>query len=310
MNKVKKNTLVLSFILGLIFVFISNDSYSQCSTYDSYPIGCYGSNGNGIFINSVSYGNFQSTTITADLNFGLGHPSNGTYTTSIPNTTSGQYGNIVFTGFSCPDPLNVTITYTSEPNAPQCTYINGLSCSGCPLPSGNYNTIISNCDDIITGCDNILDLIISENLNEILCNQWEEGCNTTEQIYRVGNVSIGTDNSSLYTLVVTQGIITDAAKVQLCEDGGWCDYVFEPEYDLKPLEEVEKHIAEKGHLHKTPSAAEIESKGSFELKTVTLDHQEKIEEAFLHLIALKKEADDLQVKLKKLKAENVKLKRG
>jgi hypothetical protein len=172
------------------------------------------------------------------------------------------------------------------------------------------NTIISNCDDIITGCDNILDLIISENLNEILCNQWEEGCNTTEQIYRVGNVSIGTDNSSLYTLVVTQGIITDAAKVQLCEDGGWCDYVFEPEYDLKPLEEVEKHIEEKGHLHKTPSAVEIESEGSFELKTVTLDHQEKIEEAFLHLIALKKEADDLQVKLKKLKAENVKLKRG
>jgi hypothetical protein len=178
--------------------------------------------------------------------------------------------------------------------------------------TAQYEVPIIECSDIIDECDNSLNTLVEANLNEILCNQWG-GCNTTQQIYRTGSVAIGTDNSdysNFYNLVVTQGIITDAVKVQLCEDGGWCDYVFEPDYDLISLKEVEKHIEEKGHLHKTPSAVEIESEGGFELKAVTLDHQEKIEEAFLHLIALKKEADDLQVKLKKLKAENVKLKRG
>ena len=179
--------------------------------------------------------------------------------------------------------------------------------------NAQYDVPIIECSDIIDECGNSLNSLVEANLNEILCNQWEGACNTSQQIYRrMGSVSIGTDYnySDWYSLVVTQGIITDAAKVQLCEDGGWCDYVFEPDYDLKTLKEVEKHISEKGHLHKTPSAAEIESKGSFELKAVTLDQQEKIEEAFLHLIALKKEADDLQAKLKKLKVENIKLKRG
>ena len=41
-------------------------------------------------------------------------------------------------------------------------------------------------------------------------------------------------------------------------NSGWCDYVFEADYELMPLEDVDAHIQEKGHLHNTPSAEEIE----------------------------------------------------
>ena len=96
--------------------------------------------------------------------------------------------------------------------------------------------------------------------------------------------------------------------VETCDDGGWCDYVFEENYEFLTLDEVALFIKKNGHLPKTPSAAEIEADGGFELKFVALNHQEKIEELFLHLIELNKEADQLERELAYLLEENKKLK--
>lgn len=63
----------------------------------------------------------------------------------------------------------------------------------------------------------------------------------------------------------------------------WADYVFKKDYKLKTLEEVEKHIAEKGYLPNIPSAAEVMEKG---INVAEMDAKllEKIEELTLYSI--------------------------
>lgn len=126
--------------------------------------------------------------------------------------------------------------------------------------------------------------------------------------YRNGVVVIGTDvipesrdvayqDISNYKLFVCGGILADE---WLVPNTTWCDYVFYPDYDLMPLEKVAQHIEEKGHLHKTPSAKEVEEKG-LKMKDITINQQEKIEEIYLHLI-------EMNERLKAVEAENIKLK--
>ncbi|MGD1846787.1 MAG: hypothetical protein ACFB10_15470 [Salibacteraceae bacterium] len=104
-----------------------------------------------------------------------------------------------------------------------------------------------------------------------------------------------------YQLYVKGGIITEEMKVELAP-GNWADYVFDEDYDLKTLEEVETQIAETGHLHNTASAEEIETEG-LELKSITINQQEKIEEIYLHLIAMNKELQALKEENEALKAK-------
>jgi hypothetical protein len=96
--------------------------------------------------------------------------------------------------------------------------------------------------------------------------------------------SIGGANISTYKLFVAGGILTEAIRVRV----NWADYVFDPDYELKPLNEVEKHIQEKGHLPNVPSAKEVEAQG-IELGDISRIQQEKIEELFLHTIEQEKE---------------------
>lgn len=166
----------------------------------------------------------------------------------------------------------------------------------------------NSCDLLLTECETeFLDFAQSV-LEDSECKQWEERCDLDSYIYRTGKVSIGTNEFvENFKLVVTDGII--ARKLIVCEDSdNWCDYVFEESYELISLEDVACFIEENGHLPKTPSGKQIEEEGGFIIGNTTLNHQEKIEEIFLHLITMKKEANTLQAKLKRLKAENRQLK--
>jgi len=95
--------------------------------------------------------------------------------------------------------------------------------------------------------------------------------------------SLGTVNTAQFQLFVNGGILTEEVLVRT----GWADYVFEADYQKPSLEEVEKHINEHGHLHNTPSAEEVERNG-LSLGDNAVLQQEKIEELYLHIIALNK----------------------
>ena len=100
-----------------------------------------------------------------------------------------------------------------------------------------------------------------------------------------GFVSIGaTSFDSNYRLAVNGAIRAKEIKVET----GWSDFVFEDDYRLRPLAEVEQFIKENKHLPDIPSAKEVETNGvnvgEMEAKLL-----QKIEELTLYVIELKKE---------------------
>ena len=74
----------------------------------------------------------------------------------------------------------------------------------------------------------------------------------------------------------------------------WSDFVFENGYDLPTLEEVEKHIIEKGHLKDIPSAKEVEENGIL-LGEMNAKLLQKIEELMLYTIDQQKMINQLLV---------------
>ena len=166
------------------------------------------------------------------------------------------------------------------------------------------------CEEWADECSAELENYAGNLLADSNCQQWKERCDLTSEISRSGAVSIGTDQFvEGFNLVVKNGIIARLLKV--CEGSdNWCDYVFEEDYDLMPLDQVNTFIQDHKHLHKMPSAKEIHTQGGFSLGKISLAHQEKIEEIVLHIIDLKKKADQLQHKLNQLRAENKRLSKG
>jgi len=121
-------------------------------------------------------------------------------------------------------------------------------------------------------------------------------------ITRIGTLNapaiVGGESTSGYHLFVAGGILTEEVLVRT----GWADYVFEDDYDLRPLREVEAFIQANGHLPDVPSAAEIENNG-LTLGANAKNQQVKIEELFLYLIEMNKEIEELKEENELLKAK-------
>jgi len=83
----------------------------------------------------------------------------------------------------------------------------------------------------------------------------------------------------------------------------WADYVFESNYKLKPLSEVEQFVKVNKHLPEVPSAKEVEDKGVNvgDMNAVLL---KKIEELTLYMIELEKKNEKLTKDMQKLLESN------
>ncbi|KAF2515006.1 hypothetical protein EYY60_02810 [Flavobacterium zhairuonense] len=103
------------------------------------------------------------------------------------------------------------------------------------------------------------------------------------------NVGIGTINPA-NKLDVNGTIHSKEVKVDM---NGWSDFVFKKDYVLPTLQEVEKQIAEKGHLENIPSEEEV-LKNGINLGEMNSKLLQKIEELTLYLIEIKKENMELK----------------
>ncbi|HEU4496885.1 MAG TPA: hypothetical protein VFR70_07525 [Flavobacterium sp.] len=114
----------------------------------------------------------------------------------------------------------------------------------------------------------------------------------------------GNINVSGYNLFVKGGILTEEVRVAL--QGTWADYVFNKDYKLPTLQEVENHIKAKGHLINVPSAKEVHENG-IALGEMARIQQEKIEELTLYIIEQHKTNEKQARDIEELKAALQKL---
>lgn len=110
-----------------------------------------------------------------------------------------------------------------------------------------------------------------------------------------GQVGIGVapaDNSSFRLAV--EGKI--GCRELVVTSLSWADYVFNPDYNLKPLADVEKFIKANKHLEGIPSETEVKNNGISvgEMQSKLL---QKLEETTLYLIEMKKENEMLKEKV-------------
>ena len=125
---------------------------------------------------------------------------------------------------------------------------------------------------------------------------WGDNLNTNGlNIKKGGNIGIGTNNPGIWKLAVNGQIRAKEIKVET----GWSDFVFENNYKLPTLKNVENHIKEKGHLKDIPSAKEVEKNGIF-LGAMDAKLLQKIEELTLYTIQQQKEIEVLKLQNKKL----------
>lgn len=119
-----------------------------------------------------------------------------------------------------------------------------------------------------------------------------------------GSVGIGTTsvNDVNYKLFVETGIRTKKVRVDV---GPWADYVFDNNYRLRTLDELENFVNENKHLPEIPSADEVQKNG-IDLGGNQALLLKKIEELTLYVIDQNKKIEDLKRENANIK-EDIKL---
>jgi hypothetical protein len=105
-----------------------------------------------------------------------------------------------------------------------------------------------------------------------------------------GNVGIGTTTPSV-ALEVDGDV--EVSGTLFAQGGVLPDYVFEPDYALLPLDELQRFVDDRHHLPNVMSARDMEAAGRIDMKALQLQMLEKIEELTLYTLQQQEEIDRL-----------------
>lgn len=115
-----------------------------------------------------------------------------------------------------------------------------------------------------------------------------QSISTTVANYFAGKIQVGSTrilNGSTDYLLSVDGKIN--CQKLVCSVNNWADYVFDKDYNLMPLPDLEKYIKTAHHLPGIPSETEVKTNGVdvVEMNTLLL---KKMEEMTLYIIELEK----------------------
>ncbi|MEO9804386.1 MAG: hypothetical protein ABJF04_14105 [Reichenbachiella sp.] len=127
---------------------------------------------------------------------------------------------------------------------------------------------------------------------QFLTKQADHDLTPRMTIDRYGNVGIGTTTPDSKLTVAGK---IHSQEVQVTVNAG-ADFVFEEDYDLTSLEELDQYVKENKHLPEIASAKEMESEG-IHLAELNIKLLQKIEELTLHLIEQNRRIEELEKKV-------------
>ena len=214
-------------------------------------------NGNTLSIsngNSVTLPTYVDTPQTLSQTGNTVTLSNGGGSFTMPNTSVTAGTNVTVTGSgSSVSPYVVSAADTSF-------YANNGTINSATTTNGNRVVTMNN------------------------SNIWFQSAaaDTNSKIY-IGTTATYPSTTGNYKLYVEGGILTEKVKVALRSTANWADYVFEKNYDLMPLKNVEEYIAIHKHLPGIDSASEL-AKNGLDLAEMQAKHMAKIEEMMLYII--------------------------
>lgn len=101
-------------------------------------------------------------------------------------------------------------------------------------------------------------------------------------------------------LTVDGTILAKEVRVAISTTTHWADYVFEKDYKLMPLKDVETYIIANKHLPEVPSSEDVQKNG-VEVTEISAVLLKKIEELTLYTIELQKKLEAQQQEINTLK---------
>jgi len=122
---------------------------------------------------------------------------------------------------------------------------------------------------------------------------------TLGDTYLSQSLSIGTNAIPRTDCMLAVGGTIRATEVIVKTQISWPDYVFNEDYELTSLEEVETFVKENKHLPGIPSAREIEE-SNLGLGEMQANLVKKVEELTLYMIDLMKENKNLKSRIEEL----------
>lgn len=104
------------------------------------------------------------------------------------------------------------------------------------------------------------------------------------------------ENDPQWGLWLDKGVV--ATDYAIAKPVDWADYVFDENYRLRPLSEVEMFIKANKHLPEIPSQQKIQEEG-YTVHSMNTNFMQKIEELTLYAIAQDKQIKQLEEQLKR-----------
>lgn len=115
--------------------------------------------------------------------------------------------------------------------------------------------------------------------------------------------AVNINTTTTYSLYAQHGVLTSKVRVAVVNSSNWADYVFEKDYRLRPLNEVEQFIAVNKHLPEVPSACEVEANG-VDMAEMDATLLKKIEELTLYVISQEKQIGQMKREIEQLKKDD------